>query len=307
MKPYQRILVYLFLVLLLTSLLSPWIAALWNLINEANPEWQGRRYSLSRIFDRLFMILGIIFFFIFRPFLKIESPSQLGLRPPRQGTQDLLKGFSLAAASMIALGFVMFLSEIFTPYFRLPLSVALQRSSKALLAALTIGLLEEIFFRGMIFKGLLEGSKPVSAFLATNLFYSAIHFVKPAEKVFLSTPDPWAGIYHLITSFQPFLDPIPLFPGFFGLFLIGIVLSYAFLRTGSLYLSIGLHAGWIFSLKILRVYGDYRREDLGWLFGSSEPKLVSGVAGWMGILAVGVIVHWMTRSHGRRLRIEDRG
>ena len=62
-----------------------------------------------------------------------------------------------------------------------------------------------------------------------------------------------------------------------GLLLIGIVLSYAFLRTGTLYLSIGLHAGWIISIKTVRVFGDYRRESLGWLFGSTDPKIVSGV------------------------------
>jgi membrane protease YdiL (CAAX protease family) len=136
----------------------------------------------------------------------------------------------------------------------------------------------------------------VGAFVITSLFYSAIHFVKPAEKISLSALDAWAGIRHLVYSFQPFLDPLAFLPGLFGLFLIGIVLSYAFLRTGSLYLSIGLHAGWIFGIKTIRVFGDYRREDLGWLFGSSEPKLISGVAGWLGIVAVGVIVHTMTRN-----------
>ena len=55
-------------------------------------------------------------------------------------------------------------------------------------------------------------------------------------------------------------------------------------------------AGWVFGIKTIRVYGDYRREDLGWLFGSSEPKLVSGVAGWIAILAVGLLIHWITRN-----------
>ncbi|WP_169703713.1 CPBP family intramembrane glutamic endopeptidase [Candidatus Kuenenia stuttgartensis] len=32
----------------------------------------------------------------------------------------------------------------------------------------------------------------------------------------------------------------------YGLFIVGVVLSYAYLKTNSLYLSIGLHAGWIF-------------------------------------------------------------
>lgn len=75
-----------------------------------------------------------------------------------------------------------------------------------------------------------------------------------------------------------------------------MVLSYAFFRTGSLYLSIGLHAGWIFGLQTLRVYGDFRRQDLGWLFGSSDPKVVSGVATWIACVTVGVILYLTTRE-----------
>ncbi|MBI4489706.1 MAG: CPBP family intramembrane metalloprotease [Deltaproteobacteria bacterium] len=295
MRSYQRVLVFLLLVLLLTSLLSPWVAALWNFIIEARPGWEEYRYSFSRIFDRLFMILAILLFFFCRPLLKIQSPGQLGLRPLRQGYSDLLRGFFLALASVIALGFFMSLAEIFTPYFRLSLSVALERSVKALLAAVTVGFLEEIFFRGMIFKGLLEDLGLKAAFLLASLFYSAIHFIKPAEAASADGFDPWAGIDHLIRSFQSLFDPDALFPGLLGLFFIGAVLSYAYLRTGSLYLSIGLHAGWIFGLKTIRVFGDYRREDLGWLFGSSEPKLISGVAGWIGIITVGIIIHYLTR------------
>jgi hypothetical protein len=87
-----------------------------------------------------------------------------------------------------------------------------------------------------------------------------------------------------------------------GLLLIGIVLSYAFLRTGTLYLAVGLHAGWIISIKTVRVFGDYQRENLGWLFGSTDPKIVSGVVTWVGIILVGVAVHWITR-HRTSLRV----
>ena len=74
------------------------------------------------------------------------------------------------------------------------------------------------------------------------------------------------------------------------------MLSYAFVRTGTLYLSIGLHAGWIISIKTVRVFGDYTRENLGWLFGSTDPKIVSGVMTWAGVILVGVAVHWITRK-----------
>jgi len=302
MKSYKRIFIFVLLVLLLTALLSPWVVALWNWIIDVNPGWQEYRYSFSRIFNRLFMILGITLFFLCRPLLKIESPAQLGLVAFRQGYRNLLKGFFLSVLSLIALILVMSFCGVFTPYLRLSLSVALERSVKAFLGALASGFLEEIFFRGMIFKGLMEDWKPGAAFVAANLFYSAIHFVKPGEDLSLSSVGPWSGLVYLGQSFQPFLNPAILLPGLLGLFLIGLVLSYAFLRTGSLYLSIGLHAGWIFGLKTMRVYGDFRRDDLGWIFGASDPKIVSGVATWIGIIVVGILVHCATRKrHNRNL------
>lgn len=295
-KSYQRVFVFLLLVLLLTVFLSPWVAALWERILDRVPEWQGYRYPFSRIFDRLFMIMGISCFFLWRSRLKIGSLSDLGLGGIRRGYPDVIGGFFLAVGSVIALALLMVFADIFSPYLRLPFATALERSVKALLAALTVGVLEEIFFRGILLKGMLRDLKPASALAATNLFYSAIHFVQPSKKFTLSGFDPLAGFRHVFYAFQPFLDPLELLPGLFGLFLIGLVLSYAFMRTGSLYLAIGLHAGWVFGLKTLRVYGDFRREDLGWLFGTTDPKLVSGVATWIAIVAVGVVIHWISRN-----------
>ena len=78
-------------------------------------------------------------------------------------------------------------------------------------------------------------------------------------------------------------------------------LSFAVERAGNLYLAIGLHAGWVFSLKALRVFGDFQRERLGWLFGSSDPKIVSGVATWAAILLAGVAVYYLTKNRAVRL------
>jgi len=296
MKSYQRLLAFLALMLLLTSLLSPWAAALWQWLTEVRPEWQEYRFPFSNFFNRIFIALGILLFAFYPSLLEIHSPRQLGLSSFRRGYRDLIKGFFLALASVIALIFAMSLVGIFTPYLRLSLTATSERIFTALLAAIAAGFLEEIFFRGILLKGLLEDWKPTIALAVVSLFYSAIHFVKPEEKIFLTGIDPWAGFKHLAGIFQPFLDSIDLLPGIFGLFLIGIALGYALMRRGSLYLSIGLHAGWVFGLKTSRVYGDYRREELGWLFGSSDPKLVSGVATWVSIAVVIVVVHLITRK-----------
>ena len=295
MKSYQRLLIFVLLVLALTALISPWAAISWDLISGANAAAPEDRIPFSRIFNRFFMVSGVLLFFAYRPLLKIESPSQLGLMPRTRAAPDVVNGLALALGSMVALGLIMSLAEIYQPFFRLSLSAAVEQSVKAVLTGFTVGLLEEVFFRGIIFRGLLEDWKPLPAFLVANLFYSALHFVKPGERYFLTGVEPLAGFRHLFSTFAPFFELSEIAPGLIGLLLIGIVLSYAFARTGTLYLSIGLHAGWVIAIKTIRVFGDYRAENLGWLFGSSDPKIVSGVVTWAGIILVGLAVHRLTR------------
>jgi uncharacterized protein len=296
MKSYQRLLIFVLLVLALTALVSPWAATAWDLISATENSAPQERIPFSRIFNRFFMISGVLLFFACRSLLKIESPAQLGLMPRTLAAHDVVNGLVLALGSMLALGLIMSLAGVYQPFFRLSVSVAVEQCVKAILTGFTVGLLEEVFFRGIIFRGLLDDWKPLPALLVANLFYSALHFVKPGERYFLTGIEPWAGFRHLFSTFAPFFEPVDIAPGLIGLLLIGIVLSYAFARTGTLYLSIGLHAGWVIAIKTVRVFGDYRTEDLDWLFGSSDPKIVSGVVTWVGIVLVGVAVHRLTRN-----------
>jgi uncharacterized protein len=295
MSPHQRLLIFLLSVLALTSILSPWFALGADWFADRLPGLE--RYPFSRIFNRTFMIAGIILFFFCRRLLKIGKLSELGLVSLRQGGSDLLRGWIVAVASIAALLSAMSAAQVFEPYFRLSFSRSLSRCFSALVSGVFTGFFEEIFFRGILFKGLLQDGRLFRAFSLSSLFYSALHFVRPGEAYFLDRFDPLAGFRHLFYTFAPFLEPLTiLLPGMFGLFLLGTALSYAFLRTGNLYLAIGLHAGWIFSLKSMRVFGDYTRDDLGWLFGSTDPKIVSGVATWIGIVSVLLLVHWLTRN-----------
>ena len=120
----------------------------------------------------------------------------------------------------------------FWPELRLTLREGFQRSASAIFAAATVGYLAEVFFRGIFFKGLLEDCRPTGAFIWANLFYSAIHFVRPAQASTIQGFDLLLGFKHLAQTFAQFSDPLGLFPGLFGLFLLGILLSYAFTRTG---------------------------------------------------------------------------
>ena len=280
---------FLFIALAVAAVLSPWVAALWNSIVDSRPEF-------AQIFGALFIATATALILSTRSLLRLQFLREAGLGPLGRGWPDLLRGFAVAVASMAALGILMSIAGIFTPGFFHTFHDSLRWSVKALLTALMVGFLEELFFRGMLFRGLLEDSQRTTAFAAANLFYAAVHFPKPPAKFAVSGLDPLAGMRFLGESLQPFLNPAEILPGLIGLFVISLVLSYAFFRTRALYLSIGLHAGWVFALRTMRVYGEFERGDLGWAFGSTDPKIVSGVVTWIGILAVGVAIHFMTRK-----------
>jgi CAAX protease family protein len=297
LKTHQYLLIFLLLILALTCVISPWMALGADWVAERWPELLSGRVPFSRVFNRAFMIAGIIVFILGR---RVIFPARLKtLLSVRSANswRNLLTGWGLGVVSIALLVMLMSVADIFTPFFRLTWAESVSRVVSALFAGIFTGVLEEVFFRGILFLGLLQQGWTLRAYFLANLFYSLVHFVKPGENYFLNGVDPFAGFRHLLTTFEPLLDPAPLVPGILGLLLIGMVLSYALERTGTLYLSIGLHAGWVFSLKVIRVFGDFTRDDLGWAFGSTNPKIVSGVVTWLGILLVAIVVHRLTQGH----------
>lgn len=302
LKPHQRMLIFLLLALALACVVTPWMALGADWTAARWPGFLEERVPFARVFDRAFMIAGVIVFLAGRRHL---IPSQLKSLFVVESTAAAWRGFivgcGLALGSMALLLAAMTLADVYTPFFRLSLADSLERFGGALGSGLFAGFMEEVFFRGLLFLGLLEAGRPLRAYVLTNLFYAALHFVEPGEDYFLDRLEPLAGFRHLLLTFDPFLDPLELLPGFIGLFLIGTVLSYALARTRNLYLPIGLHAGWIIALKMVRVFGDFSRQDLGWAFGSTDPKILSGVVTWLGILLVALAVHRLTRRDSRFL------
>jgi len=295
LKNHHRLLIFLLLALALTCVISPWMALGADWTAARWPDLLEERVPFARIFNRAFMIAGITLFIVARRYLISTEIKPLLAVKASTAWQAFLTGCGLALGSMALLLALMTVADVYTPFFRLSLGKSLSRIAGALASGVFVGFMEEIFFRGLLFVGFLQRGRPLRAYVLANLFYSALHFVKPGDDYFLDRLDFLAGFRHLLTTFQPFLEPATLLPGFIGLFLIGVVLSYALVRTGHLYLSIGLHAGWIIALKTVRVFGDYSRQDLGWLFGATDPKIVSGVAAWIGILLVGLAITRLTR------------
>jgi len=303
LRIHHRLTIFFTAALLLACIISPWLALGADWFATQWPELLSEPVSFNKAFTRAFMIAGVILFIAYHRNLNPAELTRL-LNPGLYvGLRNFFTGWGLAVLSMVLLVAAMTATDVFTLYFRQSLTNGSSRFASAFSIGIFVGFLEEIFFRGILFLGIRETGHGLRAYMVANLVYAAVHFVKPGKEYFLEGVNLFAGFRHLITTFESFLDPVSLLPGMIGLFLIGVVLSYALARTGDLWLSIGLHAGWVLSLKILKLFGNFSRADLGWVFGAAEPKIVSGMATWIGVVLVGLAVSRITRRRSQAISL----
>jgi membrane protease YdiL (CAAX protease family) len=85
------------------------------------------------------------------------------------------------------------------------------------------------------------------------------------------------------------LADVHVLPTLFGLALLGLVLAMARLRTGSLWVPIGIHATWVAAFRVGRLFFEIRSTP-EWLMGPEWPPPVGGVAGWVAVAIAGVLL-----------------
>ena len=83
-----------------------------------------------------------------------------------------------------------------------------------------------------------------------SAIYSAVHFLKTKGAGIASDDVNWLSGFNYLGQVIAHSWQAPgVGVGFVTLLLAGMILGLAFARTHALYLSIGLHAGWVFTLK----------------------------------------------------------
>jgi membrane protease YdiL (CAAX protease family) len=165
----------------------------------------------------------------------------------------------------------------------------------ALQAAL-VGLIEEVLFRGFVLQSFLRDMRTWLAVVVTSVAFAALHFLD--VKVILPVGfDPLAGFRGLAILKGLVGGPAAtMLPELAGLALVGVVLSCAYVWTGSLYLCIGLHAGWVFSLKSARLLFQRNPAVVPWFFG--DGLVVTGVLGILSLVTVLGILYWVWGRRG---------
>jgi len=152
---------------------------------------------------------------------------------------------------------------------------------KPLATGCVVGIMEEVFFRGLLFGALRREWNTSAALWVSSVFYALLHFVG-------APPTNWLGVLPAVVSLTAF----------------GALLAWCYVRSGSLYLCIGVHAGCVAGLKWLGQISDGGAAGLEWLFGSGRFRLVNGVGGWPMLLVMWLVLigleKLLARIHARR-------
>lgn len=300
-KQYKKILLLFLFILFLSSLIAPVIKLSCDALIPLSPfmsdllNYKYGSYDFGRVMRRIVLAVTFLIIYLFRKPLMINSLSTIGIKHTTGWWEHLQMGFFLSTGI-----FILYTSFLFITGTKIlqvdakSLGDLFFQLFKILLIAGLVGCIEEIFFRGFILQSFLRDMHTVSAVCASSLFYSLLHFfrvkllVSPGFQPFIGFEVIYQSFSNIITNFTDIM------PTIIGIFLVGVVLSYACLRTNSLYFAIGLHAGWIFLIKTNILFFDHVGTNLRWLFGDS--KVVTGVLGW-GLLVITLfLVRFVTKA-----------
>jgi uncharacterized protein len=281
MRPYRTLLLLIAMVFLGAALLAPW---LYWLVQSIIPASDLAHKPFHRYVDRLLLGLGLVAIWPLLRMVQVRSWRDVGLGKPAGQwdflTTGLALGFSslaFVAAIVVGAGARRFNSGLHAGQFAMGILGAIG------IAAL-VSALEEILFRGAIFGALRRGGSWEAALWFSSVFYAFTHFlVRPGQ----TGPITWhTGLESLPAMLLNF-GTVRAVPSFLNLTLAGAILALAYQRTGNLYFSIGLHAGWIFWIKCFELITVPVSGTNAWLWGTEKMT-----DGWitLPILATALLV-----------------
>jgi len=274
MRPLRSLLIFLVVVFLGGALLAPWLYWLAQSFAQSFPHLAQSPFH--RFVNRSLLGLALLGIWPLLRGMGAKSWRDIGLVKPRGQWNRLASGFALGFGSLACVALIVLAAQ--GRLLNLDLSPAQLRGKVAGAAgtALVVAVLEEILFRGALFGAFRRIWDWRLALLFSSMIYAIVHFMEPTE---LAGPVTWtSGLELLPRMLHGFTDWEAVIPGFFNLTVAGILLGLAYQRTGNLYFSIGLHAGWIFWLKS---YGFLTVPMAGanvWLWGTH--KLIDG---WLAL------------------------
>lgn len=283
MRTFRVIILYVVAVLLTGAVLSPLVYQISQALALGTNLFSFlQQFDFPQYFRRTSMVAALVYLPTFLKAMGVRSWAEIGLGAEVEKGSRFVWGIIFGGACIfiltainVALG-----AREFRP------DPDIDKIYKFAVTAVVVAGLEEVFFRAVVLTQLRRTMSFMKALLLCSFFFAFVHFLKPApgshgDEVF------WYSGFQLIPeSLVSFTRPDEIAFQFTALFLAGLILGYSFLKKGSIYFCIGIHAGWVFMLKTTGLLTDNTSKTITWLNGSG---LYDGVIG-IGILLVFLVI-----------------
>lgn len=242
-------------------------------------------FPFHRYFSRSIQISALLLLWPAFRWVGIRSISELGIEKNSAWRRDLAAGFFIAFLPVLALGVAYFLQGVFA----LRPDWEGSKLVRVMGTAAAVSLIEEFLFR-CVFLGLcLMAMGRVAALCFSSFFFAAVHFLKTSRQP-LDTPVTWTSGFEQLPLLFSSAPPWPLLGwGFASLFVAGLLLGWSTLHTRSLFLAIGLHAGWILGQQGMQVLGRFQPKPPDSLLPWVGPNVVSGAVP-TGLVPLAVLI-----------------
>jgi uncharacterized protein len=226
-------------------------------------------FEFESFFHRALIVGALAFLWPFLRWLHVKGRRDLGLEPNKHWLRDLAVGFLLSTVPVVCCEIFLVQRGVYSMRPGQPWDELLAVLPSAIVAPM----IEEPFFRGLFLGVLLRGFRTWPANLISAAIFSIVHFLK-APDLTVTTVHWYSGFIALAHSFSQFRQPMLVLAGFTTLFVIGVILAHARVRTLSLWAPIGLHIGWILASMLFGKIAHREVVALPWLGKSLLVGLV---------------------------------
>lgn len=247
------------------------------------------KYDFDTFFHRTILVAAVLLLWPLLRISKVRGLADLGLAPNPHWARDVGYGVLLSVIPLLFCGALLIALHIYSirHVFVWP------RLGKVVLATISVPFIEETFFRGLVLGILLRTGRKLLSVVAVSALFAAVHFLKGSE--WEPATVTWtSGFQSIGDAFAGFGDPMMVLAAFATLFLIGCILADARVLTRSLWLPIGLHAGWIFASGLFSWLTRRQMVALPWL----GKNLLIGIIP-LGLAGVTWIIMRLWLKHDR--------
>ena len=270
---FGKILAYLLVAVLAGALVAPPIFWAGQALAAAGiTDWLAK-FPFHRVLSRCLQVSALVLLIPALRWIGLRRPSDLHLRKSPLAVPDLVVGLVLAVALVAALALLC----LWAGWLEWRAGAALAGLGRIALTAAAVSGVEEVVFRGVIL-GLCLWSLPRFGSIAlTTVLFVVVHFIKPSKtEIAPEAVRWWSGLTETLRFTEGVPPGMLLLFGAASLFVAGWILGSAAVATRSLWLPIGLHAGWVFAQQtsnlFLRPVSEGADGALPWV----GPNLVSG-------------------------------